>query len=64
MNSPETPKETRKVQRQDGNKIAPTSIRIPDDLKARLSELSKHEHWNTNQTIIEAIKLLLNERGF
>ena len=42
-------------------KIQPTSVRIPPELKIQLEAIAKKEHWNFNQSIVEAIKLLVKQ---
>lgn len=44
------------------NKVSPTSVRIPPDLKKQLEEIAASEHWTFNQSVVEAIKLLVKEK--
>lgn len=39
------------------------NFRLPESLKDELTELAKREHWNLNQTMIEAVKLLLANKS-
>lgn len=45
------------------NKIATTCIRIPPDLKEQLREIAETEHWTFNQTVVEAIKSLIEKQA-
>ena len=44
------------------NKVPQTPLRIPNELKEQLKEIAQREHWTLNQTMIEAIKLLIAEK--
>lgn len=44
-------------------KIQPTSVRIPPELKIKLEAIAEREHWSFNQSIIEAIKVMVKYQG-
>lgn len=44
------------------SKVMTISIRLPEELKAQMDEVSEKEHWNFNQSVIEAIKRLVKNQ--
>jgi uncharacterized protein (DUF1778 family) len=41
------------------NKTPQTAIRIPPDIKEQIKDIAELEHWNFNQAMLEAAKLLI-----
>lgn len=44
------------------HKVPQIHVRLPQELREQLDEISKREHWTLNQAMIEAVKMLLKSK--